>query len=130
MKKSKLLFSLASVLIIASMVLGACAPKTEKPASEGLAVGIVLPTKDEPRWIQDETRFKDAAAVPASLEYRISSERGELLTLPDRAESNPHSRFIGAQNLLQQRFQCPLHFILLLAGKFNLFDINRSVQSR
>jgi len=23
-------------------------------------VGIVLPTKDEPRWIQDETRFKDA----------------------------------------------------------------------
>ena len=25
-----------------------------------LAVGIVLPTKDEPRWIQDETRFKDA----------------------------------------------------------------------
>lgn len=25
-----------------------------------LAVGIVLPTKDEPRWVQDETRFKDA----------------------------------------------------------------------
>ncbi|KAF2956820.1 sugar-binding protein [Marinitoga sp. 38H-ov] len=23
-------------------------------------VGIVLPTKDEPRWVQDETRFKDA----------------------------------------------------------------------
>ena len=60
MKQSKLLWILASVLIIASMVLGACAPKTEKPASEGLAVGIVLPTKDEPRWIQDETRFKDA----------------------------------------------------------------------
>jgi putative multiple sugar transport system substrate-binding protein len=26
----------------------------------GVAVGIVLPTKDEPRWIQDETRFNDA----------------------------------------------------------------------
>jgi putative multiple sugar transport system substrate-binding protein len=26
----------------------------------GTAVGIVLPTKDEPRWIQDETRFNDA----------------------------------------------------------------------
>ena len=26
-------------------------------------VGIVLPTKDEPRWIQDETRFKDALAA-------------------------------------------------------------------
>ncbi|RIE17132.1 sugar ABC transporter substrate-binding protein [Candidatus Cryosericum septentrionale] len=25
-----------------------------------LDVGIVLPTKDEPRWIQDETRFNDA----------------------------------------------------------------------
>ncbi len=25
-------------------------------------IGIVLPTKDEPRWIQDETRFKDALA--------------------------------------------------------------------
>ena len=29
-------------------------------AAGKLAVGIVLPTKDEPRWIQDETRFKDA----------------------------------------------------------------------
>jgi len=40
------------------------APATEAttaPAASGeLAVGIVLPTKDEPRWIQDETRFKDA----------------------------------------------------------------------
>jgi len=60
MKKSKLLFTLAGLLIIASMVLGACAPQAEQPADEGLAVGIVLPTKDEPRWIQDETRFKDA----------------------------------------------------------------------
>ncbi|WP_129408264.1 sugar ABC transporter substrate-binding protein [Marinitoga lauensis] len=25
-----------------------------------LDVGIVLPTKDEPRWVQDETRFRDA----------------------------------------------------------------------
>ncbi|MDD2522343.1 MAG: sugar ABC transporter substrate-binding protein [Anaerolineaceae bacterium] len=67
MKRFKFLFTLASILIIASMVLGACttaAPEaevTEPPAAgEELAVGIVLPTKDEPRWIQDETRFKDA----------------------------------------------------------------------
>jgi len=26
----------------------------------GLGVGVVLPTKDEPRWIQDQTRFQDA----------------------------------------------------------------------
>lgn len=60
----KKLIWLFSVMIIASMVLGACAKKaeetTEAPAGEELAVGIVLPTKDEPRWIQDETRFKDA----------------------------------------------------------------------
>lgn len=35
---------------------------TAAPAANtgSLAVGIVLPTKDEPRWIQDETRFKEA----------------------------------------------------------------------
>jgi putative multiple sugar transport system substrate-binding protein len=32
---------------------------TEAPELSGL-VGIVLPTRDEPRWIQDETRFRDA----------------------------------------------------------------------
>lgn len=33
-----------------------------KAAASGskLAVGIVLPTKDEPRWLQDEARFKEA----------------------------------------------------------------------
>jgi ABC-type sugar transport system ATPase subunit len=30
------------------------------PPSAGLAVGIVLPTKDEPRWLQDQTRFQEA----------------------------------------------------------------------
>ncbi|MHB1482275.1 MAG: sugar ABC transporter substrate-binding protein, partial [Bellilinea sp.] len=24
------------------------------------SVGVILPTKDEPRWIQDETRFREA----------------------------------------------------------------------
>lgn len=32
---------------------------TEKAADDGtVQVGIVLPTKDEPRWIQDQTRFE------------------------------------------------------------------------
>ena len=57
-------YSLLAVLIMAATVLSACggapaATATEAPASE-LAVGIVLPTKDEPRWIQDEARFRDA----------------------------------------------------------------------
>jgi putative multiple sugar transport system substrate-binding protein len=54
----KKIFLVLSMLVIASLMLTACGPKpTEAPALE---VGIVLPTKDEPRWIQDETRFKDA----------------------------------------------------------------------
>ena len=36
-------------------------PAAEEPADvEAGSVGIVLPTKDEPRWIQDETRFREA----------------------------------------------------------------------
>lgn len=29
-------------------------------SSSSVDIGIVLPTKEEPRWVQDETRFKDA----------------------------------------------------------------------
>src|SRR5512138_3891062 len=61
----KVWYSLMALLVIAATVLSACAPKAAAPttapeAGQKLAVGIVLPTKDEPRWIQDETRFKDA----------------------------------------------------------------------
>ncbi len=41
----------------------AATTSTTAPAAGGsnqLAVGIVLPTKDEPRWIQDQTRFQEA----------------------------------------------------------------------
>ncbi len=70
MRKS--LWFLISMLIVASMALAGCASATPAPTEatsnepaapaegEKLAVGIVLPTKDEPRWIQDETRFKEA----------------------------------------------------------------------
>ncbi|MFP4344698.1 MAG: sugar ABC transporter substrate-binding protein [Anaerolineales bacterium] len=35
-----------------------------EPLPEGdIPVGIVLPTKDEPRWIQDETRFREALSA-------------------------------------------------------------------
>lgn len=33
---------------------------TKSKTTKGVDIGIVLPTKDEPRWVQDETRFKDA----------------------------------------------------------------------
>lgn len=40
---------------------GAPDAATEMPTPSGKpAVGVVLPTKDEPRWIQDQIRFLDA----------------------------------------------------------------------
>jgi PBP1b-binding outer membrane lipoprotein LpoB len=73
-------FSAISLLVVLAMVLGACAQPTAAPAQPTAApaqptaapaqptaapaatfpVGVVLPTKDEPRWIQDQTRFQDA----------------------------------------------------------------------
>lgn len=38
------------------------AEETASSGNGGLDVGIVLPTRDEPRWVQDETRFKNALA--------------------------------------------------------------------
>ncbi|MEO6060815.1 MAG: sugar-binding protein [Thermoflexales bacterium] len=41
-----------------------------------LAVGIVLPTKDEPRWIQDQTRFQEAFKA-AGAEAEILFSQGD-----------------------------------------------------
>lgn len=47
---------LATLLVLAmALSLAACGG-----AKGGPEIGIVLPTKDEPRWIQDETRFTEA----------------------------------------------------------------------
>ena len=47
-------------VIIISMVLGTLAGcTTGVSGNKTVDVGIVLPTKDEPRWVQDETRFTE-----------------------------------------------------------------------
>jgi putative multiple sugar transport system substrate-binding protein len=68
---------LVLLIMITGLVLAACAPAaTEAPATSTTApeemateqppevaagsVGVVLPTTNEPRWIQDETRFQEA----------------------------------------------------------------------
>jgi putative multiple sugar transport system substrate-binding protein len=64
-RKGKIFLVLTALLLVVSAFLGGCS-SSKQPASSSnssgkqLAIGIVLPTKDEPRWIQDETRFQDA----------------------------------------------------------------------
>lgn len=45
---------LMGLMIFSTLGLAGCGKKSK------VDIGIVLPTKDEPRWVQDETRFKDA----------------------------------------------------------------------
>ena len=75
----KMLYGLTARLMIATMILAACgggaAAPTEEPSTK-LAVGIVLPTKDEPRWIQDETRFKEALTA-AGYDVEILFSQGD-----------------------------------------------------
>jgi ABC-type sugar transport system ATPase subunit len=51
-----------------------------------LAVGIVLPTQDEPRWIQDQTRFQ-AAFKAAGYEVEILFSQGDLAKEKANVES-------------------------------------------
>jgi len=80
MFRKKPWFALMACLLVVAAVLPACrqAPAaTPTPEAEAkLAVGIVLPTKDEPRWIQDETRFKDALQA-AGYDVEILFSQGD-----------------------------------------------------
>ena len=61
----KKVWKLLSTLTIMALVVGllaACGDSTGGKGKGDVSIGIVLPTKDEPRWVQDENRFKDALA--------------------------------------------------------------------
>ena len=75
---NKKLFALLSILVVLSMALTACGAKaTEAPSTtKVLSVGIVLPTKDEPRWVQDEARFKEALTA-AGYDVQILFSQGD-----------------------------------------------------
>ncbi len=82
-----------AVMVLAGMLLSACGPAATPTAEAGagagetkLAVGIVLPTKDEPRWIQDETRFKDALAA-AGYDVEILFSQGSSAKEKENVES-------------------------------------------
>ncbi len=79
----KFSFTLIALVVIAATVLSACgtpAAPTEVPQatqpSAKISVGVVLPTKDEPRWIQDETRFNDAFKA-AGYDVQILFSQGD-----------------------------------------------------
>ncbi|MEQ6389063.1 sugar-binding protein [Bacillaceae bacterium S4-13-58] len=57
-------FKLLVMLLISMLFVGVLAACSDESGSGNgeVSVGIVLPTKDEPRWVQDEQRFKDALA--------------------------------------------------------------------
>ncbi len=81
MFKKSSLYALMTILAVAATMLSACGgpaapPTPTKPAETKLAVGIVLPTKDEPRWIQDETRFKEALTA-AGYDVEILFSQGD-----------------------------------------------------
>jgi len=95
MSKKRLMFVALSVMMAVSMLLAACQPaatetpvvqETQAPAGEELAVGIVLPTKDEPRWIQDETRFKEALTA-AGYDVEILFSQGSSAKEKENVEA-------------------------------------------
>lgn len=69
MKKYRKLIVFATVLmLLLATVTGCGTDGTDDDGNGGnggdgsTSIGIVLPTKDEPRWVQDETRFNEALA--------------------------------------------------------------------
>jgi len=75
-----LMISLALIVLASAVACGPAptpAPTAAPPtAAPKLAVGIVLPTKDEPRWIQDQTRFQDALKA-AGYDVEILFSQGD-----------------------------------------------------
>jgi putative multiple sugar transport system substrate-binding protein len=89
---NKKIWALMSLLIIMAMVLAACGGAAEEPVVEATeetvmteepeapevvrSVGIVLPTKNEPRWLQDEARFNEALTA-AGYQVEILFSEGD-----------------------------------------------------
>ncbi len=105
MKKRVLALLLAGVMALGMTACGGTAPEAsgdgqgapaqegetgeaKKPADsgEGIQVGIVLPTKDEPRWIQDETRFGEILDE-AGFTYQVLFSQGSSATEKTNVET-------------------------------------------
>jgi len=61
MKKNRKLVILSALLSSMMLISIGCSSGTDDGDNGGTVdIGIVLPTKDEPRWVQDEARFMEA----------------------------------------------------------------------
>jgi len=69
LRKLKNIFVILSAFLVFAVFATGCGSNSTSNESSNVGkknkdgkvdIGIVLPTKDEPRWTQDETRFKDA----------------------------------------------------------------------
>ncbi len=96
---SKKLFALVLVLALSVAALAGCAttattaaPAATEAAAEteaaasGLDVGVVLPTKDEPRWVQDEARFTEALQA-AGFSSEVLFSQGSSATEKSNVEA-------------------------------------------
>ncbi len=81
MKAFSRFFAMILAMVLLVSFTAGCGNSSEKSSTDSgsskesseVDVGIVLPTKDEPRWVQDETRFKDALkATDNSVEILFS----------------------------------------------------------
>ena len=106
-KHLRTLLMLVTLFVLSALVLTACggdateeaAPteaaqpeeEMEEPTEEAVgelsgAVGVVFPTRAEPRWIQDETRFRDAfeeAGVDVEILFSEGDSSRELANVQD-----------------------------------------------
>ncbi len=84
MTKKITLYVLFATLFVISTVLAGCGAKPT--TTTGFSVGVVLPTKDEPRWIQDQTRFNDAFKA-AGYSVQILFSQGSSATEKSNVEA-------------------------------------------
>lgn len=75
-------------LVLAFLMLtgGALSSAALSENANGIQVGIVLPTKEEPRWIQDETRFAETLGK-AGFTYQVLFSQGNVATEKTNVES-------------------------------------------
>ncbi len=77
----------SAFLVVSLLLLTACSLSPRTTATpKPLAVGVVLPTRDEPRWLQDEVRFREAfqkAGYEADILFSDGSVEQELANVRD-----------------------------------------------